>query len=133
MFSFFKKKIKQPTACNHKWKDFPWFDVYGQDSVTGNYFFRIMEPYVCIKCKERRDKMLMQITSNSMEERDMMLAEYKKKYKDKLLDMAEVEDMVQDEILVDREYLKLLEQFENPNDRFDKLDLFTGVHKAGGQ
>lgn len=133
MFSFFKKKIKQPTACNHKWKDFPWFDVYGRDSLTEQYFFKIMEPYVCIKCKERQDKMLMRFASDSAEERDRMLEECKKKYKGKLLDMPEVEDMVQDEILVDREYLKLLEQFENPNDRFDKLDLFTGVHKAGGQ
>lgn len=133
MFSFFKKKIAPPTVCNHKWKDFPWFDVYGHDSLTGKYFFRIMEPYVCIKCKERRDKMLMQFTSNSMEERDLTLAEYKKKYKEKLLDMAEVEDMVQDEILVDREYLKLLEQLEKPEDRFQGLDLFAGIHKAGGQ
>lgn len=133
MFSFFKKKIEPPTVCNHKWKDFPWFDVYGRDSLTEQYFFKIMEPYVCIKCKERQDKILMRFASDSEEERDRMLEEYKKKYKGKLLDMPEVEDMVQDEILVDREYLKLLEQFENPNDRFDKLDLFTGVHKAGGQ
>lgn len=125
MFSFFRKKNK-PSACNHKWKDFPWYDVYGFDRSTGKYFFMIMEPYVCIKCKKRQDKQLLKITTDSLEERNRTLSEYKQKYKDKMLDLVEVEDMVQNEILVDREYLKLLEQFENPADRFSGLDLFDG-------
>lgn len=125
MFSFFRKKNK-PSVCNHKWKDFPWYPVYGQDRSTWKYYFRIYEPYVCIKCKERQDKLLLSVTTDSLEERDRALREYKQKYKDKMLDLVEVEDMVQDEILVDREYLKLLEQFENPSDRFSGLDLFDG-------
>lgn len=127
MFGFSKKKNK-PTVCNHKWKDFPWYSLYGIEN--GRYYFKIYEPYVCIKCKERRDELLMRMNCTTSKERDRKLEEYHEKYKNKLLDLVEVEDMVKDEQLVDREYLKLLEQFENPADRFAGLDLFAEIQKA---
>lgn len=129
MFGFFKKK-NEPKVCNHKWKDFPWFSLYGYDKTTNKYYFKIIEPYVCIKCKERRDEQLMVFNSETSKERDRELEKYEEKYKDRMLDVVEVVDMVKDEQLVDREYLKLLEQFENPTDRFANLDLFAEIQKA---
>lgn len=130
MCLFFKKKENKPTVCNHKWKDFPWYSLYGYDELKDRYFFKIIKPYVCIKCKERRDEQLMRFSSESLKERDRELEKYHEMYKDKLLDLVEVEDMVKDEQLVDREYLSLLEQFENPTDRFAGLDLFAEIQKA---
>ena len=127
MFGFFKKK-NEPKVCNHKWKDFPWYSLYGCEN--GKYYFNIYEPYVCIKCKERRDELLMRMNCTTSEERDRKLEEYHEKYKNKLLDLVEVEDMVKDEQLVDRDYLKLLEQYENPKGPFDGLDLFAEIQKA---
>lgn len=127
MFGFFKKKNK-PQVCNHKWKDFPWYALWGRED--GRYYFKVFEPYVCIKCKERRDELLMRMNFEKSKDRDEELKKLHEKYKGKILDLVEVEDMVKDEQLVDREYLSLLEQFENPTDRLAGLDLFAEIQKA---
>lgn len=127
MFGFSKKK-SEPKVCNHKWKDFAWYSLYGCEN--GKYYFKIIEPYVCIKCKERRDEQLMCMSFGTSKERDRELEKYHETYKGKLLDIVEVMDMVKDEQLVDREYLSLLEQFENPTDRLAGLDLFAEIQKA---
>lgn len=127
MFGFFKKK-NEPKVCNHKWKDFPWYSLYGCEN--GKYYFKIIEPYVCVKCKERRDEQLMYMNCGTSKERDRELEKYHETYKGKLLDMVEVMDMVKDEQLVDRGYLDALEQILNPPDKFEGLDLFAEIQKA---
>ena len=124
MFNLFKKKNK-PAVCNHKWKDFPWYALWGRED--GRYYFKIFEPYVCIKCKERRDELLTRMNFEKSKDRDEELKKLHEKYKGKILDLVEVEDMVKDEQLVDREYLKLLEEFEHPEDKFANLDLFSEI------
>lgn len=136
MFSFLKKKSKSK-VCNHKWKDFPWYlaiSYYDTEryysSPDYRYTLKVVEPYVCIKCKDRRDEVLMTYESNSREKRDAKVKELQQTYPDKIRPIVEIEDMVKDEQLVDREYLKLLEQFENPADMYAGLNLFDEIQKA---
>lgn len=46
-----------PPPCKHKWKDFPW---YIDSALFDNtkLHIRIIEPYVCIYCKKRKDIIL---------------------------------------------------------------------------
>ena len=132
MFGFSKKKNK-PTVCNHKWKDFPWYlHTHHRTEYDGEkvYAVEVYEPYICVKCKERRNECLGGFESNSQKARDEKAKEIKETYPDKIKGRLEVEDMVKDEQLVDRDYLNLLAQYENPADTFAGLDLYTEIRKA---
>ena len=52
---FKRKKIEEP-KCRHTWKDFPWYLKSTYYSGQSSYDIAIYEPYVCILCKERKDK-----------------------------------------------------------------------------
>lgn len=136
MFNLFKKN--KPVVCNHKWKDFPWYmriderikvpDEPWKD-VRKIYVVEVYEPYVCVKCKKRRDEHLGGFESNDKSLRDKKAEEIKKKYADKIKGSIEIEDMILDEQLVDRRYLELLEELNNPSDKFAGLDLFTEIER----
>lgn len=129
MWPFKKKAVIQPPApCQHKWKDFPWYiqrDVE-RDYNSTTYLIRVWQPYVCVKCKERRNESLETVRVSTRNDRDRHYERMLEDYKDKVLPIAVVEDMVKDEQLVDREYLRLMEEFQSPSSPFDNLDLLRG-------
>lgn len=109
---FWKKKkidtesavVKEtPIICNHKWKDFPWY-------ITGTFAYdkshwncKIIEPYVCIYCGQRQDKLLQEYDryNLTMEEADNYLQGVRDEFKDYCKPRAIVEDMINDFKLVD--------------------------------
>lgn len=98
--------------CSHTWKDFPWYvDVtyYIDESM---FKLKIMKPYVCIHCKERRDELLLEQTrfETSLKVVEEFEAAAKEEYSDKIMPKAIVEEQIRDMQLVDREALKIAEQ-----------------------
>lgn len=116
---FFKNKNKKETEeaqCCHKYKDFPWYiesNIYHHDNrKIIDYEIYLIEPYVCIKCHDRKN-----ITLNTMEGKYTTYEKYleqlqavQEKYKDHIKERPEIEDMINDMIFVDKEYLDLYDQ-----------------------
>jgi hypothetical protein len=111
MWPFSKKQPKEH-KCEHKYKDFPW---YVESTTYGNGFasfsITIKEPYVCMKCGDRIDKTLWSYRSQSNYKNGQKLFQEKmnsiiETYKDKIKDRAVIEDMINDMILVDRDYVE---------------------------
>lgn len=119
---FFKNKNKKDTKemkevqCCHKYKDFPWYietNIYHYDTrKIIDYEINLIEPYVCVKCHDRKN-----ITLNTMNGKRTTYEKYlqqlqavQEKYKDKIKERPEIEDMINDMIFVDREYLNLYEE-----------------------
>lgn len=117
---FWKKKVTQvvepvvpaePQECSHKYQDFPWYiegtsntDAYYNRSY---YTIKIIEPYVCVYCGKREDKVLWHIQRyGSEKEGQAIVDELKEKFKDHVRHRAEVEDMINDMKMVDVEHLK---------------------------
>ena len=102
----------QSSNCQHKFQDFPWyieFNIY-----TGNYqsqnrlTYKIIEPYVCIYCGERRDIVLEQreITGYSKSDMTKTIDNVREIYADRIKPKPIIEDMINDLKLVDVEHLK---------------------------
>lgn len=105
------KEEKVIPTCDHKWKDFPWY-------MSGKYYYetryatlQIIEPYVCIHCKERKDVVLHTITRANYSQDDVkaFLDTMNELYGEYCKPRPIVEDMINDMQLVDREYLKFAE------------------------
>ena len=113
---FFKKpKVVEPKVCRHKWKDFPWYYEAAYYQNYNQFKASIIEPYVCIHCKERKNVVLRDHhASCSFDEAKETIDFWQEKYKDKMLDSVLVEDMIADMQLVDREYLAIAEALVNP-------------------
>lgn len=136
----FKKKTAEKSrqqTCNHKYKDFPWYIVisyYDTKKYTymndWRYTLKVMAPYVCVKCKHRRDEQLQYYESGKAEQRDAKVAELQRNYPDDIRPAVEVEGMIKDEQLVDREYLRLIDEFYHPEDTLGKIDLFSEIQKV---
>lgn len=114
--------ITTKEKCNHKYQDFPPFILYDwSDGHPGTYSIRIIESYVCPYCKERIDKTLEEFRGNSSNaEKDAkeIINDLKKKHPE-IRQKFEVEDMINDFILVDKEYMywyHILHGTQNPND-----------------
>ena len=101
----------QKPVCNHKYKDFPWFYEARYNTSTRNLVFKVWEPFVCIHCKERINRLLYERNShyNSYEEADKYVTQFREKYADRMEDEVVIEDMIADMQLVDREYLLIAE------------------------
>lgn len=101
----------QKPVCNHKYKDFPWYYEARYNTSTRNLVFKVWEPFVCIHCKERINRLLYERNSHykSYEEADEYVTQFKAKYADRMEDEVVVEDMIADMQLVDREYLLIAE------------------------
>ncbi|MBQ9613065.1 MAG: hypothetical protein IJV14_10865 [Lachnospiraceae bacterium] len=113
---WFKKKENKKPVCIHKWKDFPPYLVYS----TTNMLVQIIEPYVCVYCKERKDVYLLNECWKgegiySYSHFQQVVKQYQDTYKDILRPRVIVEDMVHDEMLVDREHLRILEDIRSGN------------------
>lgn len=131
MFKLFNKKGKQKveqkepivSPCSHHWKDFNWYinATYNFSPVgyVNGYkrkpygILEIVEPYVCIHCKERKNVILDRFETAPMTY-ERFLEEYKHlmnhEFKDKIKPRALVEDEIHDFQLVDTEYLKFARQ-----------------------
>lgn len=120
MFGFLKKKKvveeKLVIPCNHKWVDFHWYIKTYNDpnSFPYEYVCEILEPYVCIYCKQRRDESLMIKRCKSYKSLKDMVEDLTKQYSDKIKPKVEIEDAIKDMQLVDREFLRFA-QIVNPN------------------
>lgn len=117
----FKKKSNKPEktakTCFHKYKDFPWYVAvtnYYKDSFSERWRVDIVEPYVCVHCGDRKDMVLAQyIDFYDKKSADKAANAIKIEYADHIQDKAIVEDMVNDTILVDQQYLKFYEMVKN--------------------
>ena len=101
----------QKPVCNHKYKDFPWFYEARYNTSTRELTFKVWEPFVCIHCKERINRLLYERNSHykSYEEADDYVTQFREKYADRMEEEVVVEDMIADMQLVDRDYLLIAE------------------------
>lgn len=116
---FWKKKTPEPVAApeppkhNHIWKDYPWILIedigtyHPNGRITYTYKYRIVEYYLCLTCKELKEKTLIseEFRFNSKENRDTLAMEIRKKYEDKCKPEVEVKDMLYDDMYIDKEAL----------------------------
>ena len=121
-FNLDNDEAKKP-SCEHKWRDFDWYLSYTlkkDNSGRSVLTYSIMEPYVCIHCHERKDVTLetgeipLSDAAKISDILDNLIKSYPRlKYK------ADIEDAINDEIHVDREYLKFADYLngrgEKPN------------------
>ena len=116
-----KEKEKEPEKPleipvpphTHTWKDMPWYMevLYNGNDKWASY--SIIEPYICVTCGERNDKVLEKETwrNISVEEREKEYAAARKRYKKYLKPRAVVEDMINNILLVkDPQYLDMVEE-----------------------
>ena len=111
------KKDPEPTVCQHKWKDFPWYMTStwhpNEYNNRGDGEIKIIEPYICIWCKERKDVVLQTIGHCGITWKNFveLKNDIEDTYRNKLELRAEVEDKIQDFIHdVDHVYLQLYEK-----------------------
>lgn len=113
--AWFKKEKAQEKAtrikipCKHKYRDFPWYIKGIYDVNYHEYEIYIKEPYVCVWCGERQDKVLQHIERRGTEEdcqNDIEI--FEKEYEGYIMSRAIIEDMINDMQLVDRDYLRAL-------------------------
>lgn len=102
-----------PIAHEHTWKDMPWYMKTWYDSGQRIAGYSIIEPYICISCGERKDKVLEKTewTNINSREREEEYENIHKKYKAYLRPQAVVEDMINDILLVkDANHLDMIER-----------------------
>ena len=94
-------------------KDMPWFITTEYDGEKRTASYKIIEPYICITCGKRIDKVLEEhhwanITSDW---REQQYEDVRKRYKKYLKPRAIVEDMINNIILVkDAKRLEMIEE-----------------------
>lgn len=114
----FKKHQQQESIkpikleCKHKYRDFPWYieasHFTGRYGTT-RYEINIIEPYVCVFCGDRQNKVLKHIERfGSYGECEETVNSIQKVYADHIQDKVLVEDAIADLQLVDRDYLRAL-------------------------
>ena len=113
MWPFKKKKppsVIEPPPCKHKWQDFPWIMRFYYDYNGRKLEVEIIEPYVCIYCKKRKNKVLIHDWYTEEDEKsiDRLMDEYREKYKDYTEPEAVIEDKISDFQMVDREWLEIV-------------------------
>ena len=108
-----------PKKCEHKFQDFPWY-IEGEESNSPYdpwYHLAIKEPYVCIYCGERQDKILWEIKRyGTHNEAITSLNELNKKFANQIKHRAEIEDMINDMRLVDPQYLQYYHMLQGTKD-----------------
>ena len=116
-----KKNAVVIPPCNHKYRDFPWYITAelttNRDPRNNEWKAQIKEPYVCVKCGHRRDEVLCTGSgsgANSAKDLYNKVEWYKEIYAGKVMNRAEVEDMVADMRLVDREFLAIVDGMMTP-------------------
>lgn len=108
--------------CDHKYKDFPWYyrALYDVSSCEGD--MKVFEPYVCVKCKQRIDEELFHIHQHTSQIKfKEYIDKFVEEYSDKLLPEVEVNDMIADYRLVDRDYLRILDAIRGGEFKFPDI------------
>ena len=120
--NWFRKKNKKPELSiedilpphEHTWKDMPW---YMEEEYSGEErwaLYRIIEPYICITCGERKNVVLDKTRWDNITsvDREKFYKEVRHTYRKYLKPKAVVEDMINNILLVkDPEYLDTVEAF----------------------
>lgn len=106
-----QKPITFEFKCPHTWQDFDWYikSQYGNNTVT----IQLYEPYVCISCKERMDKLLEQKTFpniKSLAEAEQIIKSYVEQYGGRIKPKPIVEDQVNDFQFIDRHFLEVVKR-----------------------
>ena len=117
----FKKKLKDNSVHvldvispphEHTWKDMPWYMDTEYDGSTRVASYIIVEPYICVTCGERINKILESAKWNNISttNREEEYALVRKKYRKYLKPRAVVEDMINNILLVkDPDFLDMVE------------------------
>lgn len=105
------EKPVEPPKCQHKWRDYDWYMEYTFDRNPGlNCWilsYKIFEPYVCTLCHDRNNVRLEEGRTSVASKDDLAMALSKiMSLYPKIKARAIVEDEINDDIHVDREYLK---------------------------
>ena len=127
--SWFKRKSPpppKPKPCQHMWRDFPWY-MECERFLRSNepaVSYSIYEPYVCVICGERIDKLLsgQTLTFGSRKWREAYIQKIENRYRGKLRPRAEVEDMINDQQLVDRQKLYFFDRIHTVKEGETKND-----------
>ena len=118
---FVPPPLSPPEKCVHKFQDFPWY-IEGEESSgisTGAHWYHltIKEPYVCIYCGERQDKVLWEITRyGTHKEATECLDAVAERFKIRIKHRAEIEDMINDMKLVDPQHLQYYHMLHGTKD-----------------
>lgn len=111
-----KQYVSPTPKCKHKFQDFPWY-VEGEEGNNTWYHLVIKEPYVCIYCGERYDKILWEIKRyGNHNEAIQSLQEINESFKDRIKHRAIIEDMINDMKLVDPQYLQYYHMLQGTKD-----------------
>ena len=118
--------------CKHKFKDFPWYIDYNKKKrfsfdylgIETLYKEKIIEPYVCLLCKKRLNKILACSEWVHFSKSEDIEDDWKRKFEGKILPRAAVEDMVNDCQLVDKSFLESYEYSQKITE-----DIMESIHK----
>lgn len=119
-------KVIEPRPCQHKYKDFPWYTDGTYNENTKVLDVSIIEPYVCIHCGHRKDVVLDHFSRifGKFEEAEKFYDDFQDgKYTNMIEKKAVVEDMINDMVLVDRQYIEIYMRLHgeesNKNEKFE--------------
>ena len=125
-FWSWRKKLKNSDKpvefkCNHKWQDFPWYMQATYYEDTRKFEIKLIESYVCVHCKERKDVILHHLVRDnySWDDAEKLVDDCWEKYGKYCKDRPIIEDMIHDMQLVDRQYLEILKNLHP--EKFSKL------------
>ena len=108
-----EKPLELPTlAHEHTWKDMPWYMEVEYSGTEKWAKYRIVEPYICVTCGERKDVTLEKENWTNIDSttRDEYYQKIRKRYRKYLKPRAVVEDMINNILLVKSpEYLEMVE------------------------
>ena len=108
------KEIDLPKILHeHTWKDMPWYMETWWSGERKTAGYKIIEPYICITCGERKNVQLEQAdwSNISVDDREKYYRDVRKRYRKYLRPHAVVEDMINNILLVkDPGRLNMIEQ-----------------------
>lgn len=101
--------------CIHTWKDFP---AYIKEQYIGpkqESTLEVVEPYVCVHCKERKNVTLYTETETGLNrsEHNEKRESWERKYSKILKPRIIVEDMINDEIYLDPVKLAIVDKLRS--------------------
>ena len=120
IFSRKKKETEQPKDIDwgkmlheHTWKDMPWYMDVAYNSTNKTASYKIIEPYICITCGERKNIVLEEEGWSNIDSewREKYFTRVRRRYKKYLKPKAIVEDMINNILLVkDPSRLEMIEK-----------------------
>ena len=125
---FFSRKTKEnpepakQPECNHKYIDFGWYVKQVYRPQCGDcYRVQVCEPYVCVLCKHREDRVLNEWGYAYYKDQQEMVKRLMKD--DRINDALDIEDKILDMQMLDPYYLNAYYQL------YPERKVDTGVNK----